>query len=293
MAEEGSGNSANLSISWRVLAAASASVALASLAALATLAGLRGADALSTVALALAVIAFVVQLIVFIVQMQAANSQLLQSRELFGEMERVLADISVRAQGTEEKVTAINERLLEPILEKALGARGESSSSESPRQLASEISELVASSSGSVSDLASSARRAEPWRPREPDPRDPEIISELTSWPPEEEAPELLNEVLQLTPQLRRYLAALGKDDLKFRRPDAVLDPGVRLVGDLGALTEQGWVERPPGVTSPHLLRLTDEGRRRARLFTANEPAPEAIREKIEELRRDSPTPSP
>src|SRR3954453_17690589 len=94
-----------LRVPLRATAVAAVSVALACLGSLVVVGSIKDVDTLSTVALALAVIAFVAQLIVFVVQTAAANSQMLQSHELFATLQRLLGEMGERTRGTEATVS--------------------------------------------------------------------------------------------------------------------------------------------------------------------------------------------
>ena len=256
---------------------------MASIAALAVVASIHDADTLSTVALALAVIAFVAQLIVFVVQADAANAQMVQSRQLHGELQHLLGEMGERTRGTEVTVQTINERLIEAVIGKRLGERaGFPSSADAVRRFAEDVSAEVAA------DTASPDRGQPHFLPRTPTPDDAEIIRIMTAFPSEDEARAALATLSSLDLIDVGRLGIFAADEIKSRQPWAVYDPGFSAIED-DDLEKAGLVARVPGseaiVGSP-MSALTPEGRELGRLLTATDSPPPALAGEIFELRQ-------
>jgi hypothetical protein len=92
------------SVSPRSVALLMTVLAIACLATLSIVTGVRGADGLSTIALALAIIAFVVQILVFIAQSQTASQQMVQSEQLNTQSRALLAEMQATARATHAMV---------------------------------------------------------------------------------------------------------------------------------------------------------------------------------------------
>ncbi|WP_182881646.1 hypothetical protein [Microbispora sp. H10949] len=104
--------SAELRISWKIIALSSLLLNLGAIATVATMAATQSADALNTVALALAVIAFICQLIIFSIQTVQSGDQLKQAETLNRETSELLSEIRVRIEGTNQMVSSQYHELL-------------------------------------------------------------------------------------------------------------------------------------------------------------------------------------
>jgi hypothetical protein len=265
------------------LAVASGVVGLTCLAVLAVVASIKNVDTLSTVALALAVIAFVAQLIVFVVQAGAANTQMLQSRQLHAELLQLLGEMGERARGTQAAVTVINERLLEAALGKAIFETRAAG-------LRPDVPEIARDVTSALEQEAGGARSGESsrWLPRRADPNDAAIIRMLQSFPEGEAAEAALARLELLLPSEMRILKTLAEDEVSSRSPGSVFDPG--LTGTLApsdTLRVEGLVTQlsDAGATGQSIIVLTDVGRQAARLLVAEGEPPSNIAGAVRQLR--------
>ncbi|MGC1851288.1 MAG: hypothetical protein WA687_02480 [Solirubrobacterales bacterium] len=220
-------------------------------------------DALSTVALALAILAFSVQLIVFIAQQNLASEQGRRNEELYGSMQTVLAEIREKAEGTQADVRTINEKLLSALISKNASDGG---------GLAHVLPQLLDPANASPHEGQSDALS---WVSRLPERRpvleDERYVQTLESFPSQEEAPELMQQLTALSPNDQDQLKRFGDDEIIARRPGSPFDPWLFAPGNL---LEHGFVEPYPPERQPDqgpkVFRLTDRGRNVARLLTAN-----------------------
>lgn len=81
----------------------------------------------------------------------------------------------------------------------------------------------------------------------------------------------------------------MAQDEITFRAPDAIYEPGLFLDEDLAEeLVEQGWAEAYPGRFSEQghpLWRLTPAGREVGRLLTARGRPPAAFADRLRTVR--------
>jgi hypothetical protein len=252
-------------------------IALTCLVVLVVVASTKKVEALPTVALSVAIVAFVVQVIVFIVQGAASNAQTVQSQELHGRLLELLAGIKEQTEGTQTAFSKQNERLLES-LDKAWHERG--AGGEGAR-VAAEVASRAQEASG---DESSSGTR---YLRRKPRPDDAERLTQLQTLPSDDELPVLLADVTALTKAEQIFLKGFGDDELRIleRGDDSALDPG--LVSPAG-LDARGLVSEVPHSieeTGQPIYRLTDYGRRLARLLTGTGELVPTNREKLDQLR--------
>jgi hypothetical protein len=253
----------NLVLPWPVVGAASLILAVTSLAALAVVAAVRGADALSTVALSLAILAFVIQIVVFIVQTAASHDQSVRSEQIYAETLRLLATIEAKAAGTEATLAQMQNRLLDSILPKV---RAQAAIAASDDLDADDVVRLALRGASSLtSDLRS-------------DPDDEQIVQYLTSLPNDEEGAEAASRLLSLGASRANTLATLAYDEVRSRRPESSLAPGLRLVSPDAELVDAGLITKDPNTD---LWVLTPNGRRLGRFFTAQGAVPDYIPEKV------------
>lgn len=271
----------NARLSWKSLALTSVIVSLTCLVTLIVVVSVSGVDALSTVAMALAILAFVVQLIVFIVQAADTSSAAQRGQELHTQLISLLAQLQERTQGTQKSVDQMNTRLLEAILGKATGGSLRLGDPKLIGQLATGLSQAATPSAPAVSG---SPRTSTSFSDQYPDPLDSteasSINSELTTWPPEDEAATISKTIQELSPTHQRNLYSLANDLRSTTQPGSSVGPGLTMF-NIEDLIERGLVEKIPGWK---LYTLTDKGRRVGRIFTAQSEPPPALRP-LRELR--------
>lgn len=259
---------------------------LATAAGLVVVASVRDADVLSTVALVVAVLAFVVQLIVFVAQNSAASSQLSESMNVLAEMRSVLGRLDARTAGTENAITNMNERVLERLLDNAVGvARKEGISADSP-----EFLERVVENAAREGLRELPGRR---WAEKDNSPasrrRDEEMLRTLQTWPAQEEivaeAAELLS---KLDSNDRWTFARFVNDELYFRPPDRTLRPGLPLAAE--GLIEHNLIEPTEvsveGGRQLVLYQVSPLGRRVGSVLVAAPPADVVLPQVVHEARR-------
>lgn len=258
---------------------------------------LNGESALATVALALAILAFTAQLILFVAQHALATEQARRSEEIFGLTQRVLAEISEKASGTQIEVQRISDRteqMLPFIVSKNLAeAQG---GQVDFRRLASDIERTLRTSDGD--ELGDSDEGESLYPPRHPRPDDAKLIQDLETYPDEAEANQVMPLLRDLDASSRMRLAAYAEDEIRARGPDSPFDPSLLEFGG-NDLERKGLIEPYPG-TDPSFgaavpFRLTDLGRSVGRLLTANGEPPDylpdlkAIRDSTSDLYPDWP----
>jgi hypothetical protein len=280
----------------RTLAVTSGVFGFTCLGVLVVVTAIDSVDALSTVALALAILAFSVQLIVFAAQQNLASEQARRNEELYGSMQGVLAEVREKAAGTQEDVRTINEKMLGAILSKTLveGSRGPVDYSQLATQVAREAS--AAEQTSGLPDLSEVI-----WPRRKVSAEDQPHRELLETFPPEDEASDLLAHLMTVPPIDRMSLKAFGEDELRALSPDSPFNPSLPLniaysLPAMGLVEPYPAEEQPAG--GPVIMRLTDDGRNLARLLTADEPIPSylaplrGIRDELdpEQLRGESDT---
>lgn len=273
---EASRQETNLIVSYRATTVASVAANLAVLATLVVVVSIKDIDALSTVALALAVIAFVAQLIVFVVQTSAANAQMLQTQELYGSMQGVLAELSEKAAGTQSVVSTMNERVIEALMGKRIAERGGSDrpDADNVTALAQDVSSALASS-------------APQYLRRHVKPGDAETEARLRTFPSEAEAVASMDKLSQLDPLDAARLQNFANDMASNLRDDSFYDPGL-IVSAPDSLLADGLVSEIPGSeqTVGHALgTLTPHGVELARLLLAQGDPPAAIADRLAEVK--------
>lgn len=294
----------HLMVTWPV--AAIGALVLAIAAGVGLLIVVTKSQALATVAIILAIIAFVVQIIVFIVQVQAANSQALRAQALHGELERVLAQIQERTEGTQKSLVGINEKLLAVALRQSLPEVEKDAPSDDEgfaRNLAARTVQTLQEqatggpvSHGDIAPQPVAQRRRKrisaarvPWPRRAVTPEDEKALAESSAWPTPEEARDALGRVEGLSDRDVRNLIQLAEDDftsLDSRNADGIRVPGYGL-GDLYRDLVSAGLVAPSGYMDPRgteIFGLTPHGRVAGRLVFAPSPVPDGMGD--ERLRR-------
>jgi hypothetical protein len=275
----------------RVVGIASGLGAVACLAALVVVASVKGADALSTVALALAVLAFAIQIIVFIADAHAARSQMLRSEEINSDTRTLLTDLRATALSTQAMVGEQFSQLLSAFMSAASTTAKESGKLD-PDELERRLMENVrrefgARSPSLIPSAPSSLTTSWTRRDEAPEgtqggaPRAPDAdatASIMRTFPDASEGVAALDVLRGLPPEDRARLARLAHDDLNSRELGFYLGLRLGSIGETDNLTSRGLAEierREDQV----LVRLTDSGRAAGRLFTAQGVLPEWMNE--------------
>lgn len=284
---------ANLSISWRAVAIAAAVIALAAVSVTAIVATIKQADTLSVVALSVAVIAFVIQILVFIVQAAAATEQGLRAQEIYGSTLKVLATIEEKAEGTQQAVSTISDRMLTAIIGKANAEVVQSGapvdSAAFSREVAERVAELVRQLNVAVPDEPTVSRNRVRRTTRQDgassttrDKLDALIQAGL-EYPSADVMAPVLNDLNALDGSALQYLALLARDfrDLYFM-PSAL---GYRISSrERDELRRAGLIRRVEG-TKDDRWTLSDKGRVAASIILAPE-IPADAPPGVEEVRR-------
>lgn len=254
------------------------------LAVLAVVTAIDEKSALATVTLALAILAFTVQLIVFIAQQAFAGEQSRRNEELYGEMQKVLAEIHEKAAGTHDEVRTIRETMLPALLWKqsADPAGGQIDPGSLSRILGAEPVVQVRQIRGQQAN----------WPARVPSENDAHWCNMLETYPDEDEVGNTMEVVESLSREERKNLKAFGEDEIMMRQPDSPFDPALTELAGSG-LIEKKLVEPYPDkrvkrFDGLQVLHLTDQGRKVARLLTAKGDSPEYLRG-LAEIRADTP----
>ncbi len=261
-------SSSNLVIPYRLAAAGGAVVSLVLAIALVIVVRTSGTDVLATIALALATLAFVVQLIVFIVQTSAANQQMLQAQQLYGQMNAVLGQIGERTEGTQVEMRRISEHFLQSVFPKTVAAHSGPDASE-----ANEAEELE------------TAIETE-WPTGSPPSVNRALLTALSAYPSEADAPPIIQRLAALSDAARRDFYRLVNDDVYYRSGDSSrwIGPGLPARGlepSLGDLVEQF------NVHDKQFIALSEVGRQVARLLVPEDDPPPYIGDGVQGFREE------
>jgi hypothetical protein len=273
------------SASWKVsksyVAGASFVIALVALTGLVIVVSVKDVDTLSTVALVLAVLAFIVQILVFVVQAYTANAQMLQAQALHGQMTTTLGQIKQRAEGTQNVVDTINDQLLSAALGKARAETGPTDIA-SP-EFAARIREIVGDAEEATSRRGDAVDLDE-YPPARPD---PSVFAMLSSWPPLDDAAEVMKVFEGLGEAPRGTLGSYASDELVAHAPSSMLGPGLFVPEPSPSLIQAGLIAEadPPRTRGDRrLYQLTDLGRRVGRLMTAAGDPPDYLQAAYRDL---------
>lgn len=266
---------ANLSISWKTVAIAASVIAIAALSATAVVATIKDADTLSVVALAVAVVAFVIQILVFIVQAAATTEQELRAQVIHGSTLKVLAAIEAKAEGTQQAVSTINDRMLTAIIEKAVPAAVETGVPVNSRNFSIEIAERVA---GLIREFnssdAASVRRVTLAE------KSPEAVD--IAYPSGIDIEQILGELLNLDVSALRYVPILAGDFAEFSSIPGMLGLAITEDSAREQLAREGLIVRN---AESNLWTLSEKGRIAAGILTS--PAiPSDVPPRVVELRQ-------
>jgi hypothetical protein len=215
--------------------------------------------------MALAVLAFVVQLIVFIVQASDAARSSERAQILHAQTMLVLAQLQERTQGTQQSIERMNTRLLEAVLGKVAG---EGLDPSSPA-----FAERVVSGLRASQDTADETEE-ELWPPPLDKSTARRIHEELSTWPTDEEAPDIVSTIMALPERSALNLGRIADDAWHYTRPNTLMGPGAYLADD-SELKRLGLIEPVPNFEG--VRTLSPAGRRLARVLVAAEPVPEAF----------------
>lgn len=275
-------DSGRFSISWPTLALTLGVATIASLGALVIIATVKDVDVLSTVALALAILAFAAQIIVLLAQSQSAAQQLAGSERVNAETRGLMAQIGVQSASLLANQSGQFDRVLEAALgtesvQRAVSAASPESESDGPH---SEIDAEALSTAlrWSVRGTIAGDSNDQPANPYA------DFVSELTSWPREEESEQALEVLRSLKPMQTALLVRRAQSDLRKARlglepmgwSDVNGKPGPSNTG----LVELGIFDYTPAPfprdgTPALKRRLTPLGRTIARLLNVGDvPAP-------------------
>lgn len=273
--------SGHFTVSARAVAISSLAIAVACLASTAVVAGIKGADSLSTVALALAVIAFVVQIVVFVAQAATAQEQRVRAEQLNADTGALLAEVSARAKDTQSLLDQQFRRVLEAFL--SATAQSAAEVKLDPEGLERRVLENVRANL--ATDAAASASPVQPARestaPRAPTRRSAvarastrpsrQVESDLESWPDSEEGIASQTVLATLSRAQRRRLGALAEDEIEASKSGFYVgleeEPAVDDDLEKLALIKRRRVRSPDGTSD--VCVLTPDGRKLARFFTA------------------------
>lgn len=240
---------------------------------------MKGADALSTVALALAILSFTSQLIIFAVQTGTSTQQLNQSQSLNTQTNALVAEVRADVAGTKSLLTDHFKELLRaaitksiPEAEKAAIATNSSSPNEQLTNLLSNLEQAIERVSTSVSSAPTPQHAQSPRISTE----DEQIVSMMTSWPSEAEAHDVLPIYEQIPEASRGSFAIASYDELRSRQNGS--RPGLSPIPSDTPLIKAG-LEELISVDGEDQLRLTELGRRVGRLTTAEGPRPSYLSE--------------
>jgi hypothetical protein len=287
---------------WRAISVACLVVAVALLGALVAQTSLwhssRGAkiDPLTTLALVLAILAFLVQIFVYIFQTNASNSALLRSEEVNADTRRLLTQIQASSQATQRVLFTQFDRLLDYVVGGSVkpppprapsedGSMQDDGAEDADEDDGPELGSRSATLTREDLDAALEqwVRTIAPPRPTfEPTPvrrntspsaEDRQLIAYLRGWPSREEAMESVGTLEALSPLAVAGLKRVVDRELAQRHNGEKV--GLRLRADdvpreVEELERAGLVTRVDGS-----VRLTDHGRRVARVIVTGKPRPQ------------------
>jgi hypothetical protein len=280
------------SLSWKWVGLASIVTAVGSLGTLVIVAAVKGADALSTVALALAVLAFVIQILIFVAQTWVAIQQNNVSQALNAETRGMLSELRTRSQDT----NSILNQQYNKILDRMLAATKETVEEASAGTNFDPV-DLQERLLADFRRVISEARESEVTRSVAPRPaplkfNDPaRRVREQKEWPAEKTVSKLAEEgFTQLTAESLRILKLLAEDYVQSLRSGItdglyMSDSDEQATRPLVAgqfLQEEA--AAPLNKSGQPMLRLTLKGRAAARLFNAEGEPPDYVMTKLPNL---------
>lgn len=282
-------NRPNLIVPWRTVALVLLGLSVCGVTGMATalvlVASAESADALSTIALGLAVLAFTIQIIVFVAQVFAANNQTSRQEEIYARMNGLLEGLRGTAQGTQETL----QQHLGLLLKAATGEARETLEETDgalqfdPKEFEHRVLDRLRADAAFRPAEALDGLAADVARHDITD-EDYSAIQTLETFPSAEEDARVDLDLLErLTPWAVKTLLRFGDHERRRRRLGTTA--GLRKTDDApftNELEEHGLVERygPEGVRGGRLVRLTDKGRRVARMVTAEGKPPDWLKER-------------
>lgn len=290
--------STKLSVSWSGLSLALGIIAIASLGTLVVVVAIEDIDVLSTVALALAVLAFAAQIIISLAQAQTSAHQISQTERVNTKTRGLLSQIS--AQG--DAMLAIQSQQFDRVLGAALGGDAiERAVREVTPETAENEKEGVGADQSPALDAAVLAqairnelsatlvRSAPPSYSKGSSGRYRWFVDEMTTYPEETEAKEVLKTASDLSAwQVASLLRRTERYIRKARNGHKPVGH-VENLEDLGpnskALRERGLTVYEPSVEGGFEARLTKEGRLVARLLRpSGQPLPRWLVKYVESI---------
>lgn len=270
-------------------------IAFGPIAALAVVASLKDAEALSTVALALAIVAFAIQVLVFIVQTQTATQHALQSERLNMQTRELLVEIGAAAKSTQTMVGEQFRDLLRAFLEgasKTAAETGKFDPEQFEQRLMNNIRQATqrppqSDTPGGESPAELRRRLAAIQARTAAQKRRP--LLELTEFPPENEGRPIAERIRELSELARRRLQQFAEDEINSRESGVYTGLTEKNTADKELLDKE--LITPARVTTESGLlevkRLTDLGRKWARLLVARGDIPKYAADLIPPLPQD------
>ena len=187
----------DLHIPWRRVALGGILVSITCLSTLAVVATVRGANALSTIALALSILSFTSQLVIFTIQAWTSTQQLRQSESLNTQTNALVSEVRADVAGTKSLMTDHFKDLLQAAITKSIPEAEKAAAASNASVPGDQVAELLTGLEQALDRAATqSASHSTPVtrsKPRSPSPEDERVIQMMSTWPDETETREVLD----------------------------------------------------------------------------------------------------